>query len=1449
MQNNNQVNLVTDIEVQKLVEQKEIKSKLDALVNDLVLNEDNFEALLKPTTQLKMILYHLVEMHILRKSAVDIETFAQFISSIKDSIKSKTTLKEDLCKQLTNSVESDLIDITCMKFNQIQTLTNKSVQETQKKSLALLIQYLRQHQLLGDQQIFTYMDEQTLCGLGIIETPTYNAKHKRVNTQYFYEQQKFNLLREENEGFAKLIVELNQPSINESNIQVLKRNIEALIGYFNLDPNRVLDIILDSFENNIWNSSYITLIKDPQFKNVQVSSLLGFKYQTYQEQINSDKNFRPPQSLFTLTALLIKNQVIQFEDIWPYMNVTGAVTDDSQIDEVENLLSRQIKLAQIQYEKISRSSISREQNPLEIQELEDVNRLRAQMHQNFRIRLLESFVKLNEWQEVDEIIGTIYDNKLDLTLSKDLLNSMMEQLEWFIEPLYAPLSKSKIFKPNQQRQLQLQNGDGKQGNIRQARNGNIFFEEIFKILKPLNIYISQNQIIMHKFCTVLRQIYNLDRKKSFLIIGEVLIPALTLVENNNEISEIIWDIFQHADYTVRYENYIQMMNHTYLQNFHLILKTVQIQDSIKQWLKRLSIDTVKQNSRQLAKLASGNALIVANSMLMQAKSYSNMIESQIQSYSFCGSLQLDMVAFSLIRILSDSTEDRLDKDANPQEWITNLSEYAALFFKKYCHVDMQSLLTYLLNKLRDNEYNEAMILKEVISKMLGWSQFNLNEMTAAQLQSLAGGMVLKLELMSQYANFKRTSKSSDALQNLFWNQTNDKPLSLAFRLKANLAKMTQYIMNNVKTDQLILISTLFDRMQFTFIQFVESLGYLENIPSRYSSIFPPQPEKILTLNYRLPPQYVFQILRGGLKKIQQLTDDEFNQKVHEFKSVLDMNLNLRQEQITDEIDEKNEFWDERTFIKARSEEIWKCLNPKLYMIFWYLQLQSLLVPNDAYADQIKKLQTNIDKLKNEGGSSQKKNAKEIEKEKQTVMRLIQEQKDYQQNQQEIDEFLAKRLPECFQNIDQGSQYDWSTLFIQYCLYPRIMFSATDSLYTFNFFKMLHKHRVPYFNILNTLGQILKGIVPAIHCCTEKESENLGVFFLELFQLIDYWSKVDVWDKQCKEYSGFAKMIGKPDTIKLSEFQQIAESIHKRFAQNLIVCFQNAKQQMKTKCGLTILNKMRPMFPNQYLIAKVIQKHLQGLIDKKTSIDQMLYTLALSCNQNLIKKMETMDKPQSVIDQELKAAKELVEKEREREKEKEERKRDRGDRDQRDKDRVVSSREPESTSSNNLAGGSESRRKVKEREKEASNFSSVDNNNQGDQCSEDKPRRILSPNTGTSARSRDNQPSNRETQSVRKSSRQVEQNDQPSRGGASSRNMDQSNSREEGAVSGGTSASLKVQRRSSRSPIISNDNKRRNTDRSPPKEDDRRFREVKRPREEDIKNRIIPNKSNANNQRK
>jgi len=91
------------------------------------------------------------------------------------------------------------------------------------------------------------------------------------------------LLREENEGFSKVIVELNQPNITKENIEAVKKNIEVLIGYFSLDPNRVLDITLDSFENNVGNDVYIELLKDNKTKKTTIAQVLGFKFQNFHD--------------------------------------------------------------------------------------------------------------------------------------------------------------------------------------------------------------------------------------------------------------------------------------------------------------------------------------------------------------------------------------------------------------------------------------------------------------------------------------------------------------------------------------------------------------------------------------------------------------------------------------------------------------------------------------------------------------------------------------------------------------------------------------------------------------------------------------------------------------------------------------------------------------------------------------------------------------------------------------------------------------------------------------------------------------------------------------------------------------------------------------------------------------------------------------------------------------
>lgn len=58
----------------------------------------------------------------------------------------------------------------------------------------------------------------------------------KKNTEMAYKQHRFNLQREETEGFAKLLVLLG--GVRDGSKVESEENMRRLIGYFDLDPNR-----------------------------------------------------------------------------------------------------------------------------------------------------------------------------------------------------------------------------------------------------------------------------------------------------------------------------------------------------------------------------------------------------------------------------------------------------------------------------------------------------------------------------------------------------------------------------------------------------------------------------------------------------------------------------------------------------------------------------------------------------------------------------------------------------------------------------------------------------------------------------------------------------------------------------------------------------------------------------------------------------------------------------------------------------------------------------------------------------------------------------------------------------------------------------------------------------------------------------------------------------------
>ena len=94
------------------------------------------------------------------------------------------------------------------------------------------------------------LDQELLLKLDMVRT-TFKRIEIRKATNILYRQANFNLMREESEGFAKLITELFTTSGSDypsgSHVDESVEKVKALIGAFDLDVGRSLDVVLDVF--------------------------------------------------------------------------------------------------------------------------------------------------------------------------------------------------------------------------------------------------------------------------------------------------------------------------------------------------------------------------------------------------------------------------------------------------------------------------------------------------------------------------------------------------------------------------------------------------------------------------------------------------------------------------------------------------------------------------------------------------------------------------------------------------------------------------------------------------------------------------------------------------------------------------------------------------------------------------------------------------------------------------------------------------------------------------------------------------------------------------------------------------------------------------------------------------------------------------------------------------
>ncbi|KAJ2053972.1 THO2 plays a role in transcriptional elongation, partial [Coemansia sp. S2] len=219
------------------------------------------------------------------------------------------------------------------------------------------------------------LDADFLEQLGTIPSAVaFTRKYIRLNTTVNFKQTKFNLVSEQGEGFSKLVTLIqatmaavvphqissdilravsDNPSAEsrgsvvlhalrslgdvQQRVRSLLVDLNRLIGVFNLDPNRVLDIILDCFMSSVrfyW-PFYIALLDaspwcQSQADSVKVAQLIGWKLQFY---INGPAlDYKYMDELTTMAALLITHRLIRLADLYSMLQPSTSEAVDKEYD-------------------------------------------------------------------------------------------------------------------------------------------------------------------------------------------------------------------------------------------------------------------------------------------------------------------------------------------------------------------------------------------------------------------------------------------------------------------------------------------------------------------------------------------------------------------------------------------------------------------------------------------------------------------------------------------------------------------------------------------------------------------------------------------------------------------------------------------------------------------------------------------------------------------------------------------------------------------------------------------------------------------------------------------------------------------------------------------------------------------------------------------------------------
>jgi len=1114
------------------------------------------------------------------------------------------------------SVVVDVIAIIDTETGLVEERKRNEQEKAERNKLAGIIREAEKY--LSDGLVKERLEIDTLGESAILKYPKkFFTTVIKLKTKLFYKQQKFNLFREECEGYAKLITELNQDLSTVTPSYIIEV-IKSVIGYFNLDPNRVLDIILESFEcQPHQHAFFVSLLQEYLPDSRTMCELLSFKYSYYLSSNNEEKE-ETPASLYLVTALMIQYNIMTLEDVYPLL----APSDAS----IQKMSDKELKEAREFVRKLNVVSTNKG-NDKEGEEKEDT----VDTHtNNQKFGLLEALLKVGCWSHAERLMCQLpaYYCVAQPHISLQLCNLIHATMD----PVYqqhsglCPRIKAKSWPA-----LTNQAAPPLALHLEDLKH------HVVPMLLALGPHAHKDVVLLYKILRLVKTSFNIKDDGSsevreispdgsvlyfeaLTLFEEVILPSLSLLPSNCCLAEEIWAVLRVYPYQHRYRLYSSWKKDT-MDSHPVLLKTkAAVQKSIKRIMQRVSKENVKPTGRTLGKLSHATPGLVFSYILSQIQVFENLIGPVVDSFKYLTNLSFDVLSFCISESLSDPSRDRTKTDGTSISiWLTALATFCGTVYKKY-NIDLTGLLQYVANQLKAKHSLDLLIVKEIVQKMGGIEA--AEEMTAEQIDALSGGEILRSEAAT-FTQVKNTRKSSQRLKDCLMDNHLAVPLVL---LMAQQGSCVVY--QETENDHLKLVGKLFDQCHDTLVQFGTFLAsnlsqddYTSNLPSI---------EQLLT-EFHVNADLAFFLARPMFNhlintKFEEMrkTDKQWKQRSAAEKQVKHAEAaQLVMEPITAAV------------IPLHPAKVWDDISSQFLTSFWSLTMYDLHVPEQLYEKEIKKLKEAPSKLHENKDLNTARRKKEAERLNNLMERLQEEERRHKEHVERVMVRLKQEKDGWFlSRAARSAKNETITQFLQLCLFPRCIFTASDAIYAAKFVSVIHMLKTPNFSTLICYDRIFCDITYTVTCCTENEANRYGRFLSSMLDTVMKWhADKEVFERECAGYPGFVtkfrvttvtdgKTPNETDTVDYENYRHVCHKWHYKIAKALVVCLES-KDFVQIRNSLIVLTKIKEQFPVIKNLSTVIEKRIEKVCEEEKDKRQDLYIKARSYQGQLQAKKSKM----------------------------------------------------------------------------------------------------------------------------------------------------------------------------------------------------------------------------------